>query len=60
MKNKIKKYRLEKGWTQSELGKKIGVIKQQIYIWEKGLAEPRISTLKKIAKIFKIKIEKLL
>ena len=38
---KIKEARLAKGWTQAELGEKVGVTKQAITAWETGHSRPR-------------------
>ena len=45
----IRQYRLERNLTQEQLGKKIGVTMQYIGQYERGLRNPKRSTLKKIA-----------
>lgn len=45
----IKQYRIKRNLTQEQLGKKIGVTMQYIGQYERGLRNPKISTLKKIA-----------
>ena len=44
--------RIEKGYTQSELGKEIGVVQTAIGKYERGELEPNISILTKLADFF--------
>ena len=60
MRKRIKKIRQEKKWTQTELGEKVGVLKQQIYDWERGHNEPRMPAIKKLAKVLGVRINWLL
>jgi len=56
----IRKYRKEKGLTQEELAKKIGVIQSNVYRWERDIIIPSLSTIKKIAQILEVSIDGLL
>lgn len=44
----IKYYRLEKGLTQPELAKLVGVSKGMISIWENNVNEPKASYVKEL------------
>jgi transcriptional regulator with XRE-family HTH domain len=49
---KIKKLRRERGWSQGELGEKVGMPAQNISRYEKNKAAPRESTLAVFAEAF--------
>lgn len=57
---RIKKLRTDKGWTQTELGDKLGIMKQQVYKYESGENIPPTLKVIKMAKIFKVTIDWLL
>ena len=48
----VKKLRKARGWTQTELGEKIGVSKNSISAWEQGKSEPKGESLSKLADLF--------
>ena len=51
----IKYLRLEKGWSQEELGEKCGVKKAAVNKWEKGSVENiKRSTIEKMAELFDV------
>ena len=56
---KIKQYRLANGWTQQELGTKIGMSKNAIGNYEKGFRSPKKNTMFDLAKAFSISIDDL-
>lgn len=45
---KLRKLRKDLGLTQVELGERVGIDKQQISRYERGMNEPRIETLNRI------------
>lgn len=45
----IKRVRKDKGLTQAELGEKLNVTASMIGAWEKGVRNPKLSTIRKIA-----------
>ncbi|MBO5939135.1 MAG: helix-turn-helix transcriptional regulator [Clostridia bacterium] len=55
----IARLRKEKGWTQSELGEKIGVSNQAVSKWESGMTMPDITLLPSLADTFGIYIDEL-
>lgn len=56
----IKQLRREAGFTQDELGRKLGVIKQTISSWENNISEPNSETLTAISKLFGVSVDYLL
>ena len=58
--NKIKNLRLERGWTQEELGKILNVQKAAISKYENGIASPSIEILKTLSSVFGVSIDYLL
>ena len=56
----LKKLRKEKGYTQEELAAKVGVVRQTVSKWEKGLSVPDADILCKIAEILDTDINILL
>ena len=57
--SKIKEYRKTKGWTQLELGQKIGLGKNAISNYEKGFRSPKKDTMFDLANAFDISIDDL-
>lgn len=57
MKNKIRELRGQKGWTQEDLAKAIGVSRQTINAIEKGKFDPSLPTAFRLAVLFEEKIE---
>lgn len=55
----IKQYRLQNGWTQQELGTKIGISKNAIGNYEKGFRSPKKDTMFDLANAFNISIDDL-
>ena len=49
---KIRKLRLEKGWSQAQLGNKMNVKPQNISRYERGVFTPSAETLAKFAAVF--------
>lgn len=47
---RIRLKRIEKGLTQKELGERCGIVESQIRRYEIEKGEPKLSTLKRIAK----------
>ncbi|WP_208559539.1 helix-turn-helix domain-containing protein [Marinilactibacillus kalidii] len=57
---KLKKLRLEKGYSQTALANELFVTRQAISKWERGLSNPDHETLKKISKLLEVSIDTLL
>ena len=55
--NRIKKYRGNRGMTQAELAKLVGVRRETIYNLENGRYNPSLSLAWKIAQVFNASIE---
>lgn len=55
----IARLRKDKGWTQAELGEKLGVSNQAVSKWESGMTMPDIMLLPEIAEVLQVSIEDL-
>lgn len=55
--NLIKKFRVSKGWTQTELAKKMQVSQSLIALWENDTRHPHRRTLEKLANIFEVPMD---
>lgn len=56
-KNRLKEIRLEKGLTQKQLAQSLEVSPQMVLSWEKGLRNPKESTLEKIANALDVPVD---
>ena len=56
----IKELRVERGLTQAQLAKLIGVTQGAVYFWEKGINEPTAGYLIKLARLFNVSVDELL
>jgi ribosome-binding protein aMBF1 (putative translation factor) len=52
--NPVKRERIERGWTQTELADKIGVKQASVAKWERAGAVYRKKTREKLARVFSI------
>lgn len=57
MKNRLRELREERGLTQEELARALGVTRQTIIAIEKGKYDPSLRLAFKIARFFGLKIE---
>ena len=57
---KIKEYRLEKGYSQPQLARKVGVSNGMISIWENNVNEPKATYLKALAIVLEVSVDDLL
>ena len=58
--DKIKELRQARGWTQAELGRRLGVTRNGINSWEQGLSMPSPASLVDLARIFSVSTDYLL
>lgn len=56
----LKELRVEKGISQRELGKFLGVCNQTVSFWESGRSEPDLDSLVKISNFFEVSADFLL
>jgi len=57
MRNYLREFREERGLTQEEIAKALGVTRQTIIAIEKGKYDPSLKLAFKIARFFGVKIE---
>lgn len=57
---RLKRLREGRGWSQSVLGKQIGVSQSTIGMWESGKNTPEFSNLEKISQLFNVSVDYLL
>lgn len=57
MKNCLRDLREERGWSQVELGNRVGVSRQAIIAIETGRFDPSLQLAIKLARIFSLKVE---
>ena len=57
MKNKLRELRAERGWSQIELGMRVGVSRQAIIAIETERFDPSLPLAFKLARLFGVPIE---
>lgn len=56
----IAELRMEQGYTQKEIGDKLGITDNSVSKWERGINAPDISTLTSLSEIFHVTVQELL
>ena len=56
----IKLLRTSKGWTQSDLAKKLGMTRSGVNAWEMGISVPSTAYLVELARLFHVSTDYLL
>ena len=59
MRNRVRELRTERGWSQTELGERLGVSRQTVNAIEKERYDPSLPLAFLIAKAFGLTIEQL-
>ncbi len=59
MDNRVRELRTERGWSQSELGARLGVSRQSINAIEAGRYDPSLPLAFRIAAVFGLAIEQI-
>ena len=59
MKNRLRVLRAERGWTQEDLGRAVGVSRQAIIALESDKHDPSLDLAFRLASTFGVKIEDL-
>jgi len=57
MKNHLRDLRARRGWSQAELGARVGVSRQAIIAVETGRFDPSLPLAFKLARVFELTIE---
>lgn len=58
--DKIKALREERGWTQAELSRRLGITRNGVNSWEQGLSMPSPACLVDLARVFSVSTDYLL
>lgn len=59
MNNRLRVLRAERGWSQAELGGRIGVSRQAVNAIETGKHDPSLPLAFRLARLFELKIEEI-
>ena len=59
MKNRLRVLRAERGWSQAELGGRIGVSRQAVNAIETGKHDPSLPLAFRLARLFELSIEEI-
>lgn len=59
MKNRLRVLRAERGWTQSDLGARLGVSRQAVNAVENGKFMPSLALAYRASKVFELRIEEI-
>lgn len=59
MNNRLRVLRAERGWSQAELGGRIGVSRQAVNAIETGKYDPSLPLAFKLARLFEMSIEEI-
>ncbi len=59
MKNRLRELRAEHGWSQTELGERLGVSRQTVNAIENGRYDPSLPLAFTIARVFGLRIEQI-
>jgi len=57
---KVKELRLERKMSQMDVGASMGIDRENIRKYEKGIQEPKLSTVVKFAEVFEVTFDELL
>ncbi|MEH3158411.1 MAG: helix-turn-helix transcriptional regulator [Sphingomonas taxi] len=57
MENHLKRLRAERGWSQADLGERLGVSRQSVIAIETGRYDPSLPLAFRIAEVFNLAIE---
>ena len=57
MKNQLREKRMQHGWSQAELGDRVGVSRQAIIAIEAGRFDPSLPLALKMARLFNTTVE---
>lgn len=59
MKNQLKTLRAERGWTQEELGKRVGVSRQAVIALETEKHDPSLDLAYRISSAFGVPVDRI-
>ena len=59
MKNTLRELRMERGWTQEEMGDRLDISRQSVNAIEAGRYDPSLPLAFSIARLFKLRIEEI-
>jgi putative transcriptional regulator len=59
VKNRVRQLREHKGWTQGELGDRVGVTRQTVYFIETGRFDPSLPLAMRMGRLFGLSVEEM-
>ncbi len=59
LKNRLRVLRAERGWSQAELGDRLGVSRQAVNAIETGKYDPSLPLAFKVGRLFEMRIEEI-
>jgi len=59
VKNTLRELRMERGWTQEEMGDRLDISRQSVNAIEAGRYDPSLPLAFSIARLFKLRIEEI-
>jgi putative transcriptional regulator len=59
MRNSLRSLRAEQGWTQEELGRRLGVSRQAVIALETDRHDPSLDLAYRIAALFELSVEEI-
>ncbi len=57
---RIRQLREERGWTQAELAKRLGITRSSVNAWEMGISVPSTQYIVELAEMFRVSTDYLL
>ncbi len=55
----IRELREERDWTQLDVAYKVGVTPATVSNWERGIYEPKVTQLRKLAQLFGVRMDEI-
>lgn len=56
----FKQLRYKNGYTMDDVAQYVGVTKQAVWVWERGMSLPRADSIQKLAELFGVSMAQML